>query len=218
MGEFMKRLGKKVQELWNKIFGKKDTYNPLSPEANGLWKNTLKGGTFYINGEPVGEVKSISSLTPEEHDKALAEIEDIIANTNWNKVAKNLEIEFTAENSMWDKKALENLANVFCPILPKHYRCKTLIITIAANQPYEYQSMDISQLEEKSIAHFVIGRTIGFQEIIEEYKQEKAELQEEENEDGVEWLREGDDSDLRSTIYGPADLYYYEETGLWDFE
>jgi hypothetical protein len=78
--------------------------------------------------------------------------------------------------------------------------------------------MDISQLEEKSIAHFVIARTIGFQEIIEEYKQEKADLQEEENEDGVEWLREGDDSDLRSTIYGPADLYYYEETGLWDFE
>lgn len=209
----MKRLGKKVQGLWNKIFGKKDTYNPLNPEAN-----SLREGTLYINDEPIGKVQTVSSFTLEERDKALAEIEDIIANTNWNQVAKNLEIEFTTENSIWDKKVLENLANTFYPILPKHYWCKTLILTIAANQPYEYQSMDISQLEEKGIAHFVVGRTIGFQEIIEEYKQEKAELQEEENEDGVEWLREGDDPDLRSTVYGPADLYYYEETGLWDFE
>ena len=78
--------------------------------------------------------------------------------------------------------------------------------------------MDISQLEEKGIAHFIIGRTIGFQEIEEEYMREKAKLQEEENEDGLEWLREGAESGLCSTVYGPADLYYYEELGYWDFD
>ena len=78
--------------------------------------------------------------------------------------------------------------------------------------------MDISQLEEKGIAHYIIGRTIGFQEIEEEYKGEKARLQEEENDDGLEWLREGAETGLCSTIYGEADLYYYEELGYWDFE
>lgn len=213
MGEFIRRLGKSVQRLWNKIFGKKKQYDPLSAEANGFWKNHVSEGVFYIDGEPIGEVKTISSLTPEEHDKALAEIEDIIANIDWNKMAKNLELELTMDN----KKELENLANIFYPILPKHYSCKTLILTIAANQPYEYQSMDISQLEERGIAHFVIGRTIGFQEIEEEYTREKARLQEEENEDGVEWLREGAETGLCSMIYGSADLYYYEELGYWDF-
>lgn len=214
MEEFIRRLGKSVQRLWNKIFGKKEQYDPLSKEANGLWKNHVSDGVFYINGEPIGEVKAVSGLSPE----TVAEIEDIIANTDWNKVAKNLEVELTMDNSLWDKKELENLANTFYPILPKHYWCKTLIVTIAANQPYEYQSMNISQLEEKGIAHFVVGRTIGFQEIEKEYMQEKARLQEEGNGDGLEWLREGGDSDLRSTVYGPADLYYYEELGYWDFD
>lgn len=207
MGEFIRRLGKSVQKLWNKIFSKKK-------QQNGFWTNDLSDGLFYINNKPIREVKAVSSLTPEEHDKALAEIEDIIANTDWNKVAKNLELELTMDN----KKGLENLANTFYPILPKHYSCKTLILSIAANQPYEYQSMDISQLEEKGIAHFVIGHTVGFQEIEEAYKQEKVRLQEEENEDGVQWLREGAESGLCSMIYGSADLYYYEELGYWDFD
>lgn len=206
MGEFFRRLGKSVQKLWNKIFGKKEQ---LSAEANHL-----SNGVLYIDGEPIGEVKAISSLTSEEYDKAFAKIEEIIANTDWNKVVKNLELEFTTDN----KNELENLTNTFYPILPKHYRCKTLILTIAANQPYEYQSMDISQLEERGIAHFVIGHTTGFQEIEEAYRQGKAELQEEENEDGIEWLREGAETGLCSTIYGPADLYYYEDLGYWDFE
>jgi len=56
MGEFIRRLGKSVQRLWNKIFGKKKQYNT---EANGLWKNHLSDGILYINGEPIGEVKEI---------------------------------------------------------------------------------------------------------------------------------------------------------------
>lgn len=214
MGEFIRRLGKSVQRLWNKIFGKKKQYDPLSAEANGFWKNHVSDGIFYINGEPIGEVKAVSGLSPE----TVAEIEDIIANTDWNKVAKNLEVELTMDNSLWDKKELENLANTFCPILPKHYWCKTLIVTIAANQPYEYQSMDISQLEEKGIAHFVIGRTIGFQEIEEEYMRESKLDSEEEIAERVEWLREGAETGLCSMVYGPADLYYYEELGYWDFD
>lgn len=216
MGEFIRRLGKLVQRLWNKIFGKKKQYDPLGVEANGLWKNHVSDGIFFIDGEPIGEVKAISSLTPEEHDKALAEIEDIIANTDWNKVAKNLELEFTMDN--WNQKELENLVNTSCPILPKHYSCKTLIVTIAANQPYEYQSMDISQLEERGIAHFVIGRTIGFQEIGQEYRRMSKLDSEEEIAERVEWLREGAETGLCSMIYGNADLYYYEELGYWDFD
>ena len=209
MRKFIRRLGKKVQKLLNKIFGKKEQYDPLSAEANGYWKNHLSDGIFYINGEPIGEVKEVKVLNSDfkrldEQVKALQ-----------NVIDKDFELVF---DSSTGKNELEKFFNMTYPILPKHYRCKTLILSIAANQPYEYQSMDISQLEEKGIAHFVIGHTVGFQEIEEAYRQEKARLQEEENEDGIEWLREGGDSDLRSTIYGPADLYYYEDEGYWDFD
>lgn len=207
MGEFIRRLGKSVQKLWNKIFGKKKQYDPLGKEANGLWKNHVSDGVFYINGKPIGEVKEVEVLNFKQLDEQVRALQNVID--------KDFELVF---DSSTGKNELEKFFNIAYPILPKHYWCKTLIITIAANQPYEYQSMDISQLEEKGIAHFVIGRTIGFQEIEEEYVQEKARLQEEENEDGIEWLREGGDSDLRSTIYGSADLYYYEELGYWDFD
>jgi len=132
-----------------------------------------------------------------------------------NTINKDFELVF---DSSTGKNELEKFVNMVYPILPKHYWCKTLILTIAANQPYEYQSMDISQLEERGIAHYVIGRTIGFQEIEEEYRREKARLQEKENEDGIEWLREGAESGLCSMIYGPTHLYYYEELGYWDFD
>lgn len=209
MGEFIRRLGKKAQELLNKIFGKKKQYDPLCKEANGLWKNHLSDGIFYINGEPIGEVKEVEVLSSDfkQLDEQVRALQNVID--------KDFELVF---DSSVDKNGLEKFFNMTYPILPKHYRCKTLILSIAANQPYEYQSMDISQLEERGIAHFVIGRTIGFQEIEQEYRQEKAKLQEEENEDGVEWLREGAETGLCSMIYGPADLYYYEDEGYWDFD
>ena len=184
MRKFIKRLGKKVQGLLNKIFGKKERPNYLPEEkTTEIWN----------------EIKDL--------DKQIKALQDIIDN--------DFELVF---DSNIGKNNLEKFVNMPLTILPKHYWCKTLIISIAANQLCEYQAMDISQLEKHGIAHFVIGRIIGIQEIEEEYKREKARLQEEENKDGLEWLREGAETGLCSTVYGSADLYYYEELGYWDFE
>lgn len=206
MGEFIRRLGKSVQRLWNKIFGKKEQY---SAEANGSWKNHLSDGVFYINGESIGEVKEIENLNSnfKQLDEQVRALQNVID--------KDFELVF---DSSTGKNELEKFVNMVYPILPKHYWCKTLIVSIAANQPYEYQSMDISQLEEKGVAHFVIGRTIGFQEIEEEYMRESKLDSEEEIAERVGWLREGAESGLCSMFYGPADLYYYEELGYWDFD
>ena len=206
MGEFIRRLGKSVQKLWNKIFGKKEQY---SAETNGLWKNHLSDCVLYINGESIGEVKEIENLN--YNFKQLDEQVRALQNT----IDKDFELVF---DSSTGKNELEKFVNMVYPILPKHYWCKTLIVTIAANQPYDYQSMDISQLEERGIAHFVIGHTIGFQEIEEEYMRESKLDSEEEIAERVGWLREGAESGLCSMIYGPADLYYYEELGYWDFD
>ena len=213
MKKFIKRLGKSIQKLWNKIFGKKRQYDPLGAEANGFWKNHVSDGVFYINGEPIGEVKAMEVLSAQNSDyyKELDKQIKALQNT----IDKDFELVFDLSTG---KNELEKYVNISRTILPKHYWCKTLIVSIAANQPYEYRSMDISQLEERGIAHFVIGRTIGFQEIEEEYRQEKIRLQEGENEDGIEWLREGAETGLCSMIYGSADLYYYEELGYWDFD
>ena len=213
MGEFIRRLGKSVQKLWNKIFGKKKQYDPLGAEANGLWKNHVSDGIFYIDGEPIGEVKAIEVLSAENSDY-YKELDNQIKALQ-NTFDKDFELVF---NSSTGKNELEKYFSISRTILPKHYWCKTLIVTIAANQPYEYQSMDVSQLEERGVAHFVIGRTIGFQEIEEEYVRESKLDSEEEIAERVGWLREGAETGLCSMIYGRADLYYYEELGYWDFE
>ena len=186
MGEFIKRLGRKVQTLLNRIIGKKEQSNSSSIEIKE------------------GETDQVLHTELDKEIKALQE-----------KIDNGFELVFDVSTG---KNELEKYANILYPFLPKHYWCKTLIVSIAANQPYEYQAMDISQLEEKGIAHFIIGRIIGFQEIEEEYKREKARLQEEENDDGVGWLREGAETGLCSMVYGEADLYHYEELGYWDFE
>ncbi len=213
MEEFIKRLGKSVQRLWNKIFGKKEEYDPLSPEANGLWKNFISDGIFYIDGKPIGEVKAMEVLSAENSD-CYKELDKQIKALQ-NTIDKDFELVF---DSSTGKNELEKYFSISRTFLPKHYWCKTLIVSIAANQPYEYQSMDISQLEEHGIAHFVLGRTIGFQEIEEEYRRESKLEEEEEIEERVNWLREGAETGLCSMIYGPADLYYYEELGYWDFD
>ena len=189
MGEFIKRLGRKVQTLLNRIIGKKEQSNSSSVETKEA------------------ETDKDYQVLHAELDKEIKVLQE--------KIDNGFELVF---DSSTGKNELEKYFSISRTILPKHYWCKTLIISIAANQPYEYQAMDISQLEERGVAHFVIGRTIGFQEIEEEYKREKALRQEKENDDGVEWLREGAETGLCSMVYGEADLYYYEELGYWDFE
>ena len=124
MREFIRRLGKKVQKLLNKIFSKKKQYDPLCKEANGLWKNHLSDGIFYINGKSIGEVKEVKVLNSDfkqldEQVKALQ-----------NVIDKDFELVF---DSSTGKNELEKFFNMTYPILPKHYRCKTLILSIAAN-------------------------------------------------------------------------------------
>ena len=65
MGDFIKRLGKKVQGLLDKIFGKKDK-KPQSWHDTSGWTNItstdmkLGAGEVFLDGVSLGKVESIT--------------------------------------------------------------------------------------------------------------------------------------------------------------
>jgi len=131
MGEFIKRLGKSLQTLLNKIFKKKN----------------------WVSIEELVSKKLESLFGDGELESAL------------------IKIPVNAEMS-------ENFFNIPLTILPKHIKVKTLLVSLAANQPYDYQAVDLSQYEERGLAHFIVGRTTGFQEILEEFQEDRKWLEE----------------------------------------
>ena len=217
MGDFIKHLGKKVQELLDKIFGKKDK-KPQSYDASG-WTNItntdmkLGAGEVFLDGISLGKIESITSVSkndiPEETWESLRSIfGDGEINCGWVEIPSQPEIQ-------------QNFFNIPLTLLPKRYWCKTLLVSLAANQQSDYQAVDMSQYEEKGLAHLIIGRTCGMEEILEEYFVEQKYNSEEEKQEDKEWLEdmlsEAED-DLFSTYVGKATLLHYEELGVWSFE
>ena len=217
MGDFIRRLGKKVQELLDKIFGKKDK-KPQSPDTKN-WPNItstdmrLGAGEVFLDGVPLGKVESITSINrcdiPDETWESLKSIfGDGEINCGWVEIPSQPEIQ-------------KNFFNIPLTLLPKRIPVKTLLVSLAANQQSDYQAVDMSQYEEKELAHFIIGRTCSMEELLEEYFAEQKYNSEEEKQEDKEWLEEmlsEAEDGLFSTCVGKATLLHYEELGIWSFE
>ena len=104
---------------------------------------------------------------------------------------------------------LEKYFNTYRTLLPKPIEVKTLILTMAANQPYDYQAVDLSQYEERGLAHYVIGSTKTPEEL-----EAQAGPHWDEEEDGPLWTEEG----TCSAFVGSATLWYHEESGIWEVD
>ncbi len=177
MKELMKRLGKKVQTLWKKIFGKK---------KSDLWKND----------QVQIKILSKENMPDNEWEQLLAFFDDE-------------ELETPAEEILSKAQSQEFSASIPLTLLPKHYWCKTLLLTLAANQPYDYRAIDMSQFEERSLVHYIIGCTCSKETLHQQYVEATGE------DDDIEDLWNGD---WCSSVMGPANLYYYEELDHWEVD
>lgn len=218
MGDFIRRLGKKVQGLLDKIFGKKDK-KPQSWDDTSGWTNItstdikLGAGEVFLDGVSLGKVESITSISkediPEETWESLKSIfGDGEINCGWVEIPSQPEIQ-------------KNFFNIPLTLLPKRIPVKTLLVSLAANQQCDYQAVDMSQYEEKGLAHFIVGRTCDMEELLEEYFSETQYDSEEEEQEDKEWLEEmlsEAEDGLFSTCVGKATLLHYEELGVWSFE
>lgn len=191
MKEFIRRLGKKVQELLNKIFGKEE---PKQKYAVAMIEDD------------------------EELKVALENLKADLIDVDWGKISRNIEAQLALENPIWSKSELENFVNITYPFLPKRIGCKAIILSLAANQQSDYQAVDLSQHEEKGIAHFIIGRTCSLEQLMCDYIAQEERLDEED----LEWIRDevarNKESGLFSALIPNATLLYYEALGIWDFE
>lgn len=108
----------------------------------------------------------------------------------------------------------ENFFNIPLTLLPKRYWCKTLLISLAAEQENDYQAVDLSQYEERKLAHYIIGRTQTWEELIKDMSQG--------DEEDYNWLMSQIDDMRRDGIFSSYDtnreIFYYEELGLWSLE
>lgn len=215
MLEFIRRLGKKVQGLLNKIFGKKDKKpqsqdNPLRFSADVR----LGPGEIFLDGMSLGKVESITSINkndiPEESWESLKSIfGDGEINCGWVEIPSQAEIQ-------------KNFFNIPLSFLPKRYWCKTLILTLTANQESDYQAVDMSQYETHKVANYIVGRTTGWDKLIDDFLEEQEFESEEERQEEEGWLtemRETAEADgFLSVPIGEATLLYYAELGIWDIE
>lgn len=215
MGDFIRRLGKKVQGLLDKIFGKKNK-KPQSWDDTSDWTNItstdmkLGAGEVFLDGVSLGKVESITSINkcdiPEETWESLKSIfGDGEINCGWVEIPSQPEIQ-------------KNFFNIPLTLLPKRYPCKTLLVSLAANQQWDYQAVDMSQYEEKGLAHFIVGRTCDMEELLEEYFSETQYDSEEEEQEDRKFFEEIVEDGLFSTCVGEATLLHYEELGVWSFE
>lgn len=174
----------------------------------------LGAGEVFLDGVPLGKVESITSISkndiPNETWESLKSIfGDGEINGGWVEIPSQAEIQ-------------KKFFNTPLTLLPKRYWVKTFILTLAANQSCDYQAVDLSQYEERGLAHFIVGRTTGLKELMDEYLMEQTYDSEEEAKEDQEWLAEeleqAGESGLFSSIIGKATLLHYEELGVWSFE
>lgn len=213
MKEFFRGLGKKVQSLLDRIFGKEEKQpqdEVVFTSSNNL---SFGPGEVFIDGRSIGRAESITTLNKDELYSIYGlSVGDSDGETNrgWVEIPSGSELSL-------------KFSNIPESLLPKRYRCKALILSLAANQPYDYQAVDMSQYEERKLAHFIVGRTCSVEEMMEEYLAEvKNNLTPEEMEEEQEWLNEMMEQALASGMYstfiGEATLLHYEALGVWDFE
>ena len=187
MGEFFRGLGKWLQDLLDKI------RKPKKQEYESI---SLESGTVYTG------MKDFNTVD----------------NNGFFKIPSNVDVNFEL---VYDEEqlinSLEKYFNISRTLLPKRYLVKTLILTLAANQQSNYQAVDMSQYEEKGLAHFIVGRTTGLKELMDEYLMEQV-YDKEEREWFAEELERADESGLFSSIVGAATLLYYEDLGIWSFD
>jgi hypothetical protein len=72
----------------------------------------------------------------------------------------------------------------------------------------------LSQYEERKLAHYIIGRTQSWEELIKDMSQG--------DEEDYNWLMSQIDDMRRDGIFSSYDtnreIFYYEELGLWSLE
>ena len=214
MIEWIRRLGKKVHELLDRIFGKEDK-KPQNPDTKS-WTNItsadmkLGAGEVFLDGVSLGKVESITSISKEDiSEEAWESLKSIFGdgeiNCGWVEIPSQPETQ-------------KNFFNIPLTFLPKRIPVKTLLVSLAANQQSDYQAVDLSQHEEKGIAHFIIGRTCSLEQLMCDYIAQEEQLDEED----LEWIRDevarNKESGLFSALIPNATLLYYEALGVWDFE
>lgn len=215
MGDFIRRLGKKVQGLLDRIFGKKNK-KPRSWDDTSGWTNItstdmkLGAGEVFLDGVSLGKVESITSISKEDiSEEAWESLKSIFGdgeiNCGWVEIPSQPEIQ-------------KNFFNIPLTLLPKRIPVKTLLVSLAANQQWDYQAVDMSQYEEKGLAHFIVGRTCDMEELLEEYFSETQYSSEEEEQEDRKFFEEIVEDGLFSTCVGKATLLHYEELGVWSFE
>lgn len=213
MKEFFRGLGKKVQSLLDRIFGKEEKQpqdEVVFTSSNNL---SFGPGEVFIDGRSIGRVESITTLNKDELYSIYGlSVGDSDGETNrgWVEIPSGPELSL-------------KFSNIPESLLPKRYWCRGLILSLAANQPYDYQAVDMSQYEERKLAHFIVGRTCSVEEMMEEYLAEvKNNLSPEEMEEEQEWLNgmmeQALVSGMYSTFIGEATLLHYEALDVWDFE
>ena len=215
MKEFFRGLGKKVQNLFNRIFGKKEQEQENEPMTSG-YVQMLGPGEIFIDGKSFGRVESITTVSK---DEVTSDQWDSIMSLFGDGKSNYAQVDFSAQPEIQ-----KNFFNIPLTFLPKRYWCKMLILSLAANQPYDYQAVDMSQYEERKLAHFIVGRTCSIEELMEEYLEEVKNnfSSPEEVEEEREWLEEtfvrATENGMHSFPLGSATLLHYEELGVWDIE
>lgn len=206
MGDWMKRLGKFIQELIDKIRQpkKKEEKEITHDEESPLYW-CVPGETYLNTG----------SVFMKSDDNDLWEYLGSIYGDG-NTLVGAVEIPSGPELSL-------KFSNIPESLLPKRYWCKTLILTLAASQPYEYQAVDMSQYEERGLAHFIVGSPHSAEEMIAEYIEGiRNGLSEEELQEEEQWLQEiietTKENGMHSFPVAGATLLHYESLGLWDIE
>ena len=198
MKEFIRRLGKKVQRLLDKVFGRKDKEPQEKVLTGDCWGfNNLGPGEIFIDGLSIGKTSGISIISEDQPDdnNLIPIFGDGDEICGWAKIHPQ-------------PKNPKNFSNIPLTLLPKRYWCKTLLISIAANQESDYIAVDMSQYEEKGLAHYICGREDDWDEIFSECECDS--LQEE-----IDLAKE---NGLFSSVLKDATLLHYEALGLWEIE
>lgn len=231
--KFKQRLGKTVQGLLNIFKKKPKCERGLRAKCNFLEDAggfELAEGKWTIQGQPI-DVK-FCDLGPSASDTSLIgkevmlnDGELFIDGVSFGKVLKidkldlpdsffektdkpaELNCDLTWEDTQIDiDKVLKNLVNTYESLLPKRIHVPTLIVSTYASWDYDSIGIDISQLEEKGIAHFFCTSTKSMEEHMTQFRERHPDYEEwEEDDEGA------------SVIVRDATLIDWGD-GIWTWE